>query len=108
MKIVLKNRNINQKIPYRRYFITNYNFSILFFYNTKPMPLNIKPILTTREHQIVKLIINSLSNKSIAIKLGISVRTVETHRRNIFKKLNCKTALGLMRWAVMEGYQIEN
>jgi DNA-binding NarL/FixJ family response regulator len=74
-------------------------------YNYIPiMPKSLAPeLLTIRELQIVKLIIQSESNKNIALKLGISVRTVETHRRNCFKKLDCNSAIGLMRWAIKNG-----
>ncbi|HBR95607.1 MAG TPA: DNA-binding response regulator, partial [Opitutae bacterium] len=44
--------------------------------------------LTTREREIVQLIAESYSNKEIAAKLGMSVRTADTHRTNIMKKLD--------------------
>jgi DNA-binding NarL/FixJ family response regulator len=46
--------------------------------------------LTTRELQIIDCMIKHLSNKEIAGKLFISERTVETHRKNIFRKTNTK------------------
>jgi DNA-binding NarL/FixJ family response regulator len=42
--------------------------------------------LSSREKEIVNLIINGLSNKEIATKLYISESTVETHRKNIYRK----------------------
>ncbi len=72
------------------------------------MPLINNQILTNRELQIVKLILQPLGNKAIAQKLAISVRTVETHRRNTLKKLNCKSALDLMRWAIKNGVELDN
>lgn len=59
-------------------------------------------ILTKREKSILKLIVNGMNNRGIADKLDISIRTIETHRANIMKKLNVKNAVELVRVA-MEG-----
>lgn len=56
--------------------------------------------LTEREIEIVKLIAQELSNAEIANKLCISERTVETHRKNIYRKTNTKTIVGLIKYAV--------
>jgi len=55
--------------------------------------------LTTRETEIVKLIGQELNNAEIGEKLFISERTVETHRKNIFRKTNTKSVVGLMKYA---------
>jgi DNA-binding NarL/FixJ family response regulator len=55
--------------------------------------------LTARETEIVKLIGQELSNAEIGEKLFISERTVETHRKNIFRKTNTKSVAGLMKYA---------
>jgi DNA-binding NarL/FixJ family response regulator len=55
--------------------------------------------LTPRELEIIKLINDDLSNKMIADKLFISERTVETHRRNIYRKTNTQTVVGLLKIA---------
>jgi DNA-binding NarL/FixJ family response regulator len=55
--------------------------------------------LTARETEIVKLIGQELSNSEIGEKLFISERTVETHRKNIFRKTNTKSVAGLMKYA---------
>jgi two-component system, NarL family, nitrate/nitrite response regulator NarL len=55
--------------------------------------------LTPRELEIIKLIYEDLSNKMIADKLFISERTVETHRRNIYRKTNTQTVVGLLKIA---------
>ena len=55
--------------------------------------------LTLREVEIVKLIEKELSNKEIADKLYISERTVETHRKNIFRKTKTNSAIGLVKYA---------
>ncbi len=55
--------------------------------------------LTPREIEIVKLIIKEYSNQKIADSLNISEYTVETHRKNIFRKTNTKTIVGLVKFA---------
>ena len=57
--------------------------------------------LTEREKEILKLISSEFSNSQIADKLFISERTVETHRKNIFRKTNTKGLVGLMRYAML-------
>ncbi len=56
--------------------------------------------LTERELEILKLIILELSNAEIADKLFISERTVETHRKNMIRKFNTKTIVGLIKYAI--------
>ncbi len=55
--------------------------------------------LTSREIDIIQCIADDLSNKQIATKLFISERTVETHRKNIFRKTNMHSAIGLIEFA---------
>lgn len=55
--------------------------------------------LTNREKEIIQLLEKNLSNKEIAEKLFISVRTVETHRKNILKKTDTTNLLSLVKWA---------
>jgi two-component system nitrate/nitrite response regulator NarL len=57
-------------------------------------------ILTTREQLVLRLISHGNNNKSIAAQLDISVRTVETHNRNIKQKLLIDTTSGLVRYAI--------
>lgn len=56
--------------------------------------------ITKREKQILTLVVNGQSNKVIAEELGISVRTIETHRLNIMKKLKVNNAADLVRIAI--------
>ncbi|MGZ3862651.1 MAG: response regulator [Bacteroidia bacterium] len=56
--------------------------------------------LTAREIEIVKLIAEEFSNAQIGDKLFISERTVETHRKNIFRKTNTKSVAGLIKYAI--------
>ncbi len=55
--------------------------------------------LTIREIEIIGLIEKELSNKEIADKLFISERTVETHRKNIFRKTKTGSVIGLIKYA---------
>jgi two-component system nitrate/nitrite response regulator NarL len=55
--------------------------------------------LTGREIEIIKLIEKEYSNKQIAEALFISERTVETHRKNIFRKTNTNSVIGLVKYA---------
>ncbi|MBC34822.1 MAG: hypothetical protein CL663_02080 [Bacteroidetes bacterium] len=56
--------------------------------------------LSTREVEVLKLFGQSLTNKQIADKLFISVRTVESHKTNVMKKLNLKTTVDLVKFAI--------
>ncbi|MFK5854872.1 MAG: response regulator transcription factor [Bacteroidota bacterium] len=55
--------------------------------------------LTKREKEIVKKIADELNNQEIADILHISLRTVETHRRNIMQKLKVKSVVSLLKYA---------
>ncbi|AUC16135.1 DNA-binding response regulator [Tenacibaculum sp. SZ-18] len=56
--------------------------------------------LTEREVEVLKLITQELSTAEIANKLNITVKTIETHRRNLYKKLKVKNVVGLAIYAV--------
>ncbi len=55
--------------------------------------------LTNREIEIIRLIEKEMGNKQIADELCISERTVETHRKNIFRKTGVQTIIGLLKYA---------
>lgn len=55
--------------------------------------------LTAREIEIIRLIEKEYNNKLIAETLFISERTVETHRKNIFRKTNTNSVIGLVKYA---------
>lgn len=55
--------------------------------------------ITPREKQIIALMEKDFSNKEISGNLNISVRTVETHRKNILRKTGTSNALTLIKWA---------
>jgi len=60
--------------------------------------------LTTREQAILMELLNGLKNKHISEKLNISIRTVECHRGNIYRKLDTHSMTGLIRYAKKVGY----
>ncbi len=60
--------------------------------------------LSAREAEVLVLLAKGLINKEIADKLGISLTTVITHRKNITEKLGIKSVAGLAIYAVLHGY----
>ena len=59
-----------------------------------------KPILTRREKEVLELIANGMTNSEIAQQLFLSVTTVDTHRKNLLAKFNCRNIASLIRFAV--------
>jgi DNA-binding NarL/FixJ family response regulator len=55
---------------------------------------------TPRQREIIQLLAEGQSNKEIAVTLGLSVKTAETHRANIMRRLNCHSISDLVRYAV--------
>lgn len=62
-----------------------------------------KPKLTDRELEVLKLVADEHSNAEIAKILFISERTVETHRKNMLRKTQNKTIVGLLKYAMENG-----
>lgn len=60
-------------------------------------------ILTDREREVLQLMAEGKSTKQIALKLHISIKTVETHRRQIMHKLDIHTVAELTKYAVRKG-----
>ncbi len=60
-------------------------------------------LLTSRERDVLTLVADGRTNKEIGAALGISPRTVETHRESIVRKLQIKTVAGLTRFAMESG-----
>jgi DNA-binding NarL/FixJ family response regulator len=58
------------------------------------------PRLTPREREVVQLLAEGHRNKKIAQKLGISLKTVETHRTSLMRKIGVKSIVELVRYAV--------
>jgi DNA-binding NarL/FixJ family response regulator len=60
--------------------------------------------LSVREKEVLKLVAEGASNKEIADRLNISVRTVDHHRARIIDKLNLKSTAELIRYAISKAY----
>ncbi|UXP32082.1 response regulator transcription factor [Reichenbachiella agarivorans] len=61
---------------------------------------SLKSMLTKREKEILKELVNGATNKEIADHLFLSTRTVDSHRRNIMKKLNVTNSAQLVKMAI--------
>ena len=57
-------------------------------------------VLTDRERSVVQLVAEGHSNKEVALLLGISIKTVETHRATVMRKLNLTSPAALVRYAI--------
>ncbi len=69
----------------------------------KPDAEGVREALTSREQTILLELAQGLTNKDVALALDISVRTVETHRKNIKRKLGIASTAGLTRYAMEHG-----
>jgi DNA-binding NarL/FixJ family response regulator len=58
--------------------------------------------LTSRERETVQLLAEGRSNKEVAMALGISVKTAETHRAHVMRALHLHSVAELVRYAVRE------
>ena len=61
------------------------------------------PTLTTREKEVLQLMAEGISTKKIASHLNVSIKTVETYRQQIMRKLNLFTVAELTKYAIREG-----
>lgn len=59
--------------------------------------------LTSRQREILQLVAEGHTSKGIAARLGLSVKTVESHRTNIMRRLDVHDVQGLVRYAVRAG-----
>jgi DNA-binding NarL/FixJ family response regulator len=66
----------------------------------KEIPELVSDRLTSREREIVQLLAEGKSSKEVASSLGISVKTAETHRANVMRKLELHSVSELVRYAV--------
>ncbi len=60
--------------------------------------------LTPRELDVMRLIVQGHTNRQIADRLNLSIRTVETHRSNLMSKLNLRSRVELVRYAAEHGF----
>ncbi len=69
---------------------------------SRPAPTTDSPAsrLTPRQREIVQLLAEGKSSKEVAVALGLSVKTAETHRANIMRRLECHSVSELVRYAI--------
>lgn len=60
-------------------------------------------VLSYREKEVLHFVAKEFTNQEIADKINISLRTVETHKRNLIKKLRVKNVVGLVKFALEQG-----
>ncbi len=70
--------------------------------NNQPFS-NAAPLLSRREIEITKLVVQEKSNQEISSVLFLSKRTVEWHKKNILVKTNSKNTIGLLKYALKNG-----
>jgi DNA-binding NarL/FixJ family response regulator len=88
---------------HKPFFTSNVSEAMLdsFLRTTKaPEEVQFSRAITGREREIIQLLAEGKSNKKISAMLGISVKTVETHRASIMHKLGAKTIVDIVRYAV--------
>ena len=56
--------------------------------------------ITNREMEVLQLIVKELTTEEIAVNLKVSVATIESHRRNMFKKVGVQSVVGLVKEAI--------
>ena len=61
------------------------------------------PVLTGREREVIQLLAEGKTSKEVAVALRLSVKTAETHRTNLMRKLNLHSVADLTRYAVRNG-----
>ena len=59
--------------------------------------------ISKKEREVLQLVAEGLKTRDIALRLNLSVKTVESHRRNMMKKLSIFTIAGLTKFAIQEG-----
>jgi two-component system response regulator NreC len=69
----------------------------------KGAPLDSDETLTTREREVLHLVAQGEATPAIAARLGLSPRTIETHRTNLMRKLGLRSQTDLIRYALQRG-----
>lgn len=57
-------------------------------------------LLTTREREVMDLVVEGMQNKDMAAQLGISIKTIEVHRANAMEKMNASSIVDLVRMSI--------
>jgi two-component system, NarL family, nitrate/nitrite response regulator NarL len=100
-------KGINRILGDGTYFSQDILPIIMNQFNRGKTTFKAKDTLTEREKEILSLIVQEFTSKEIADKLFISKQTVDTHRINIMQKTDCKTLVGLIKFAIHNGYVTE-
>lgn len=61
--------------------------------------------LTVREKEVLSLIVKEFTSEEIADKLCISKKTIDNHRQHLLEKTNCKSTVGLVKFAIKSGLE---
>jgi DNA-binding NarL/FixJ family response regulator len=69
----------------------------------KEKPIDQEDVLTTREREVIQLLAEGKTSKEVAVALNLSVKTAETHRTNLMRKLGLHSVADLTRYAVRNG-----
>jgi len=64
--------------------------------------------MTGREAEVLRLIAWGFSNKEIATRLALSVKTVEAHKANAMRKMNLRGRIDIVRYAILQGWLEDN
>ncbi|HKP70921.1 MAG TPA: response regulator transcription factor [Pyrinomonadaceae bacterium] len=62
------------------------------------------PEVSDRESEVLRLIAWGYSNKEIATRLSLSVKTIEAHKSNAMRKLNMRSRIDIVRYAILQGW----
>jgi len=87
----------------RAYFTPRIQQELTEILRAKPAPPSPLELLTEREREVLTCIAEGLSTKEIAARFDISIRTVETHRANLMRKLDLHSVARLVQFAIREG-----
>jgi DNA-binding NarL/FixJ family response regulator len=74
-----------------------------FIYGYDPEKSTARAILSPRELEVLQLLAEGKSTKEIAYRLNVSIKTIETHRKNISEKLGISSVAELTKYALREG-----
>lgn len=74
-------------------------------YQKERVQQNELAVLSAREKEVLALILRENTSEEIAGKLFISKKTVDNHRQNILTKTNCRTTIGLVKFAIRNGLE---
>jgi DNA-binding NarL/FixJ family response regulator len=92
-----------ESLSQHRPFFTSKVSAMLLQSYLDPAPPGPPEALTAREREIVQLIAEGASSKQVAAKLKISVKTAETHRTNLMRKLGVHSVSEIVRYAIRNG-----